>query len=101
MISFDPAEVAECRHLAQTWAPVLHALANPERLLITLWLAGTTCTVRDLQHVTGLSQSLVSYHLRELRKAGLVTSTATGRANQYRLSNPDLDKLALLIGGLA
>ncbi len=101
MISFDPAEVTECRHLAQTWAPVLHALANPERLLITLWLAGTTCTVRDLQHVTGLSQSLVSYHLRELRKAGLVTSTAAGRANQYRLSNPDLDKLALLIGGLA
>ncbi len=51
--------------------------------------------------MTGLSQSLVSYHLRELRKAGLVTSTAAGRANQYRLSNPDLDKLALLIGGLA
>jgi DNA-binding transcriptional ArsR family regulator len=43
---------------------------------------------------------MVSYHLRELRNAGLVTSTASGRANQYRLSNPDLDKLALLIGGL-
>jgi DNA-binding transcriptional ArsR family regulator len=101
MITFDPAEVEECRHLAQTWAPVLRALANPERLLITLWLAGATCTVRDLQQVTGLSQPLVSYHLRELRKAGLVSCTAAGRANQYRLSNPDLDKLALLIGGLA
>lgn len=42
---------------------------------------------------------MVSYHLRELRNARLVTSTASGRANQYRLSNPDLDKLALLIGG--
>ena len=29
----------------------------------------------------------------------LVTSAASGRANHYRLSNPDLDKLALLIGG--
>lgn len=100
MITFDPADVEECRRLAETWAPALHALANPERLLIALWLAGTRCTVRDLQDVTGLSQSLVSYHLRELREAGLVTSTPSGRANRYRLSNPDLDKLALLIGGL-
>lgn len=100
MTDWDPAEVQECRCLAETWAPVLHALANPERLLIALWLAGSTCTVRDLQDVSGLSQSLVSYHLQELRKAGLVTSTASGRANRYQLSNPDLDKLALLIGSL-
>jgi DNA-binding transcriptional ArsR family regulator len=100
MDSFDPADAEECRRLAQTWAPVLHALANPERLLIALWLAGTACAVRDLQDVTGLSQPLVSYHLRELRNAGLVTFTASGRANRYQLSNPDLDKLALLIGGL-
>ena len=65
-----------------------------------MYSSPTACTVRELQDVTGLSQSLVSYHLGELRKAGLVTSTASGRANQYRLSNPDLDKLALLIGGL-
>ena len=100
MVSFDPAEVAECRRLAETWAPVLHALANPDRLLIGLWLAGAACTVRELQCVTGLSQSLVSYHLGELRKAGLVTLASAGRANRYRLSNSDLDKLALLIGGL-
>jgi predicted MarR family transcription regulator len=75
-----PAEVAGCRRLAETWAPVLHALASAERLLIALWLAGTACTVRELQDVAGLSQSLVSYHLRELRKAGLVTSAASGRA---------------------
>lgn len=70
------------------------------RALIALWLAGTACTVRDLQDVTGLSRPLVSYHLRELRNAGLVTSTPSGRANRYQLSNPDLDKLALLVGGL-
>ena len=96
----DPAVLDECRRLAATWAPVLQALANPERLLITLWLAGTTSSVRDLEHVTDLSQSLVSYHLRALREAGLVTATAHGRANLYQLAHPDLDKLALLVGNL-
>ena len=56
-----------------------HRMCAPER-------TEPACTVRELQDVTNLSQSLVSYHLGELRKAGLVTSTASGRANQYRLS---------------
>jgi DNA-binding transcriptional ArsR family regulator len=90
----------ECRLLAQTWAPVLRALGNPERLLIVLWLAGTTSTVRDLEKVTGLSQSLVSYHLRALRESGLVTAIAVGRSNRYQLAHPDLDKLATLMGNL-
>jgi DNA-binding transcriptional ArsR family regulator len=96
----DPAVVEECRRLAQTWAPVLQALGNPERLLITLWLAGTPSSVRDLERVTGMSQSLVSYHLRALREAGLVTATARGRANLYELAHPDLDKLAHVVGVL-
>jgi DNA-binding transcriptional ArsR family regulator len=47
-----------------------------------------------------LSQSLVSYHLRALRDAGLVTATASGRSNRYRLARSDLDQLATLIGRL-
>jgi DNA-binding transcriptional ArsR family regulator len=78
----------------------LRALANPERLLIALWLAETSATVRDLEKVTGLSQPLVSYHLKALREVGLVVSTAVGRANVYRLASPDLDKLAVLLGTL-
>jgi DNA-binding transcriptional ArsR family regulator len=96
----DAAVVDQCRRLAQTWAPVLQALGNPERLLITLWLAGTTSSVRDLERVTGMGQSLVSYHLRALRDAGLVTATARGRTNVYELAHPDLDKLAHLVGDL-
>ena len=68
--------------------------------VIVLWLAGSSCSVRELEQVTGLSQSLVSYHLRELRDAGLVASTAAGRSNRYRLSSVELDQLAGLIGGL-
>lgn len=96
----DLAQVQECRTIAASWAPVLHALANEERLLIALWLAGSTCSVRELEQVTGMSQSLVSYHLRSLREAGLVDSTAAGRSNRYRLANVDLDQLAGLIGSL-
>jgi DNA-binding transcriptional ArsR family regulator len=96
----DPTAVEECRGLANTWAPVLRALANPERLLIVLWLAGTTGSVRELEQVTGLNQSLVSYHLRALRDAGLVTASAQGRTNLYRLVDPGLDQLAVLLGNL-
>jgi DNA-binding transcriptional ArsR family regulator len=63
----------------------LRALGNEERLLIVLWLAGGTRSVRELEQATGLSQSLVSYHLRELRQAALVTASAHGRSNRYRL----------------
>jgi ArsR family transcriptional regulator len=96
----DRAELEECRRTAAAWAPVLHALANEERLLIALWLAGSDCSVRELQKVTGLSQSLVSYHLRALRETGLVSASANGRSNRYKLARADLDQLASLIGNL-
>jgi ArsR family transcriptional regulator len=95
------SEVEECRRIAASWAGVLHALANEERLLIALWLAGSECTVRELEKVTGMRQSLVSYHLQELRKAGLVSASPVGRSNHYRLARADLDQLASLIGTLA
>jgi DNA-binding transcriptional ArsR family regulator len=98
--ALDLTEVEVCQALAASWAPTLRGLANEERLVIVLWLAGTTCSVRELEQVTGMSQSLVSYHLRELREAGLVESTAAGRSNRYRLANADLDQLAGLLGRL-
>ncbi|HEY7626323.1 MAG TPA: metalloregulator ArsR/SmtB family transcription factor [Ilumatobacteraceae bacterium] len=98
MADVTPQLVDECRSLADRWAPVLRGLASTERLLIVLWLAGTASTVRDLEKVTGLRQSMVSYHLRALRDAGLVTSTAVGRTNEYRLADPELDELARLLG---
>ncbi len=54
----------------------------------------------ELQQATGLSQSLVSYHLAALKEAGLVTATAEGRSNRYQLSGADLDQVATLIGNL-
>lgn len=98
--AINVSEVEECRSIAAAWAPTLRALGHPERLLIALWLAGGTRSVRELEQVTGMSQSLVSYHLRELREAGIVTALAEGRSNRYRLCCADLDDLASLIGTL-
>jgi len=93
-------DIEECRRIAAAWAPTLRALGNEERLLIALWLADGVRSVRELEQATGLSQSLVSYHLRELREAGLVTASAEGRSNRYRLCGSDLDQVASLIGTL-
>src|SRR5713226_49313 len=100
MIEIDPQQLDECRRLAASWAPVLRALGHEERLLIVLWLAGTECSVRELEQVTGLRQSLVSYHLGQLRDAGLVLASVHGRSNRYRLAHAELDQLATLIGAL-
>lgn len=96
----DLNEVEECRRIAAVWAPTMRALGHEERLLVVLWLAGGSRSVRELEQATGMSQSLVSYHLRELREAGLVTASAQGRSNRYRLAGSDLDKVATLIGEL-
>jgi DNA-binding transcriptional ArsR family regulator len=69
--------------------------------MIALVLAGTSCSVRELERLTGMSQQLVSYHLRELREADLVTASVEGRSNRYGLCCSDLDDLVSLIGGLA
>jgi ArsR family transcriptional regulator, zinc-responsive transcriptional repressor len=96
----DQRLVQECRDLAEAWAPLLRRLASPDRLLILLWLAGTSSTVRELEAVTGMRQSLVSYHLKGLRDAGLVAVTAVGRSNRYSLASSELDQLADLLGRL-
>jgi ArsR family transcriptional regulator len=99
-IEVDESVLSDCRAQADRWAPALRALGHPERLLIVLWLANSSCSVQQLQGVTGLRQSLVSYHLRELLQAGLVTVNPVGRSNQYRLASHDLDKVAALLGSI-
>ena len=100
MTQTDGARIDCCRRIAADWAPALRALGSEERLLIALWLARKACSVRELEQVTGMSQQLVSYHLRELRTAGLVAASAEGRSNRYRLCCSDLNDLVSLIGGL-
>jgi DNA-binding transcriptional ArsR family regulator len=55
------------------------ALADPTRLRLLRRLAQGDGTVTDLMRHVDLSQPLVSWHLRRLRSAGLVTTRRSGR----------------------
>ena len=55
------------------------ALADVNRLRIVRRLAEAPATVTELIDHVGLSQPLVSHHLRRLREAGLVQTRRNGR----------------------
>jgi ArsR family transcriptional regulator len=58
----------------------LKALGDLARLTIVYHLARhEQVTVTDLTAVLGISQPLVSWHLRKLRRAGLVQTRRSGR----------------------
>ena len=58
---------------------VHRALGDTNRLEVVRRLAAGPATVSELIEFTGLSQPLVSWHLRRLRAAGLVTTERSGR----------------------
>ncbi len=66
-------------------APVLKALSDENRLTILLAIADHESSVTELMATTGLSQTLVSHHLKSLRDNGLVSVTSVGRSNVYSL----------------
>ncbi len=69
----------------------LKALADPARVKLVSLLfssaAGEVCS-SDLAAVVGLTESTVSHHLSQLRKAGLVESERRGM-NVYHRPNRD------------
>jgi ArsR family transcriptional regulator len=72
----------------RTTASLFAALADPTRLkILALLRDGETC-VCDLQAPLGIPQPLLSFHLRALRDAGLVTSRREGRWAYYAIA-PD------------
>ncbi len=76
---------------------VLRLAAHPVRWQLLTELAESDRLVRELTALSGRPQNLVSYHLRELRSAGLVTSrrsTADGRDAYYAA---DLDRCGDLL----
>lgn len=69
--------------------PMMKALADVARLAIIYHLARHhEVTVSDLTDLLRLSQPLVSWHLRKLRRAGLVTTHRAGRQVYCTLDLP-------------
>ena len=61
------------------------ALSDETRLQIVEMLAGGELCVCDLQAAVGAYQSRLSFHLRKLKDAGLVTDRKQGRWVYYSL----------------
>jgi ArsR family transcriptional regulator len=67
---------------------VLQAVADPVRWTIMHTLAARPSCVCNLQEHVPIAANLLSYHLKVLREAGLVTSSKRGRWVDYALA-PD------------
>lgn len=74
---------------------LLSAVADPVRWTVLRHLAqnGTSC-VCDLQDRVPVAGNLLSYHLKVLRDAGLVTSARRGRWIDYTLAADAPSRLA-------
>ena len=69
---------------------LLRALAAPVRIAIVLALLDREQCVHELVGALGVTQPLVSQHLRVLKSAGVVVGQRTGREILYRLVDDHL-----------
>jgi len=64
----------------------LSAVADPVRWNVLQRLSDGRACVCDLQEITGVAPNLLSYHLKVLREAHLVTTSRRGRWVDYELT---------------
>ena len=78
------------------------AIAHPARIMIIRLLSmKNACVCGDIVNELPLSQSTVSQHLKELKKAGLVKGDVEGTSICYCLDKAALRKIIDMIGSLA
>jgi ArsR family transcriptional regulator len=76
------------------------ALSDPHRLRILDRLRGGEHCVCELTDVLDAGQSLLSFHLKTLKDAGLVTDRRDGRWMHYALDPEALAEIAAFVGSL-
>jgi ArsR family transcriptional regulator len=74
---------------------LLRALAAPVRIEIVLQLLQSGRCVHELVGALGVSQPLISQHLRVLKSAGVVRGERTGREVLYELVDDHLARIVL------
>jgi ArsR family transcriptional regulator, arsenate/arsenite/antimonite-responsive transcriptional repressor len=73
---------------------LLAVISDPVRWRLLDHLAdGQTACVCELQPITAVAGNLLSYHLKVLREAGLVTAVKRGRWVDYTIATDALDRL--------
>ncbi|MBK5187022.1 MAG: helix-turn-helix transcriptional regulator [Gemmatimonadaceae bacterium] len=76
------------------------ALGEETRLQIVDLLRGGERCVCDLTEALGMRQSLLSFHLKVLKDAGLVVDRREGRWAYYELNEEAFEQLRELVGAL-
>lgn len=80
---------------------VLRAMADIARIrMLRLLATGSEVTVNTLTRALRISQPLASWHLRTLRKAGLITTRRVGREVHCTLNRRRLEECIGAIGEL-
>lgn len=77
---------------------IFRSLGSPLRVGIVVLLEERDHTVNELVDALGVSQPLVSQHLRVLRSAGLVHRKRQGREMIYQLASPGVSGLVASAG---
>lgn len=73
---------------------ILKAFGHPARLEIVKFLINSpTCICGDIVEFLPLSQSTVSKHLSDLKKAGIIKGTISGNSICYCLDEKTINKL--------
>ncbi len=84
------ADVAVDRAALEGAGELLRALSAPVRIAIVLQLLEHERCVHELVGALGVTQPLISQHLRVLKAAGVVSGQRNGREIMYRLVDDHL-----------
>ena len=80
---------------------VFHALSDETRLAVVEMLRGGERCVCDLQDALDAAQSRLSFHLKVLKDAGIVTDRKEGRWSYYSLNTDRLAEAGAVLNGFA
>ena len=80
---------------------VFHALSDETRLAVVEMLRGGERCVCDLQDALDAAQSRLSFHLKVLKDAGIVTDRKEGRWSYYSLNTDRLAEAGAVLEGFA
>jgi len=74
-------------------AEVLKTVSHPARLRIIELLESGERSVTEIQDLLGITQSLTSQHLSNMRVRGVLQSRKNGNMVYYSIRNPDVVKV--------
>ncbi|HVA37066.1 MAG TPA: metalloregulator ArsR/SmtB family transcription factor [Candidatus Dormibacteraeota bacterium] len=91
---------AHSKRMVAAVSSMARVLGDPTRLAVLAYLAQGDACVCDIVDALGVSQPLLSHHLRALKEAGLVRDRRAGRWVYYALVHQPLDVMTSFIAEL-